>query len=71
MKRWSQAVDFTASRAGLLLSGDLDIAKKIMAAEPAMPGDLAAADKMKELIVYSVSEPYFALRKLLGIAISA
>ena len=71
VKRWSQAVDFTASRAGLLLSGDLDIAKKIMAAEPAMPGDLPAADKMKELIVYSVSEPYFALRKLLGIAISA
>ena len=34
-----------------------------------MPGDLTPADKMKELLVFSVSEQYFTLRKTLGIAV--
>ncbi len=69
LKRWMQAVDVTAARAGLLLCADLEIAKKIIAAEPQLPGDLPPPDKLKELIVFSVSEQYLALRKALGIAI--
>ncbi|HKQ70368.1 MAG TPA: tetratricopeptide repeat protein [Polyangiaceae bacterium] len=69
IKRWSQCVELTACRAGLLLCGDLDIAKKIIAAEPQVPGDLPAQDKLKELVVFSVSSQYFGLRKALGIAI--
>jgi tetratricopeptide (TPR) repeat protein len=70
IKRWSQAVEITACRAGLLVSGDLEIAKKILSAEQTTPGDLAPAEKMKELLVFSVSEHYAALRKVLGIAIA-
>lgn len=69
LKRWMQAVDITAARAGLLLCADLEIAKKIIAAEPQLPGDLPPPEKLKELIVFSVSEQYLALRKALGIAI--
>jgi len=69
LKRWMQCVEVTAARAGLLLCADLEIAKKIVAAEPQLPGDLAPADKMKELLVFSVSEQYFTLRKTLGIAV--
>ena len=69
LKRWMQAIEITASRAGLLLCADLEIAKKIIAAEPQLPGDLPAAEKMKELLVFSVSEQYFGLRKSLGIAV--
>ncbi len=69
LKRWIQAVDVTAARAGLLLCADLEIAKKIIAGEPQLPGDLSPPDKLKELIVFSVSEQYLALRKALGIAI--
>jgi tetratricopeptide (TPR) repeat protein len=69
LKRWMQAIDITAARAGLLLCADLEIAKKIIAAEPQLPGDLPPAEKVKELIVFSVSEQYFALRKALGIAV--
>lgn len=69
VRRWSQAVELTGARAGLLLSGDLEIARKVLAAEPQVPGDLPPAEKMKELIVFSVSEDYFALRRALGIAI--
>ncbi len=69
LKRWMQAVDVTSARAGLLLCADLEIAKKIIAAEPQLPGDLSPPEKLKELIVFSVSEQYLALRKALGIAI--
>ncbi len=69
LKRWMQAVELSAARSGLLLCADLEIAKKIIAAEPQLPGDLPPADKLKELIVFSVSEQYFALRKALGIAV--
>ena len=69
LRRWSQAVELTGARAGLLLSGDLEIARKIIAAEPQVPGDLPPAEKMKELILFSVSKEYFALRRALGIAI--
>ncbi len=69
LKRWIVAIDVTACRAGLLLCADLEIAKKIIAAEPQLPGDLSPPDKMKELLVFSVSEQYFTLRKALGIAV--
>lgn len=69
LKRWMQAIDITAARAGLLLCADLEIAKKIIAAEPQLPGDLPPAEKVKELILFSVSDQYFALRKALGIAV--
>ena len=69
LKRWMQAIEITACRAGLLLCADLEIGKKIIAAEPQLPGDLLPADKVKELLVFSVSEQYFALRKTLGIAV--
>jgi tetratricopeptide (TPR) repeat protein len=69
LKRWMQAIEVTASRAGLLLCADLEIAKKIIGAEPQLPGDLPPPEKMKELLVFSVSEQYFSLRKALGIAV--
>jgi hypothetical protein len=69
IKRWNQAVELTACRAGLLVCGDLDIAKKIIGAEPSLPGDLSPAEKMKELLLFAVSESYTQLRKALGISI--
>ncbi|MBM4363976.1 MAG: hypothetical protein FJ104_14950, partial [Deltaproteobacteria bacterium] len=69
IRRWSQAVELTACRAGLLVSGDLEIAKKILAAEPTVPGELTAAEKIKDLLLFSVSDRYSALRKALGVDI--
>jgi len=69
IKRWSQTVELTSTRAGFLLSGDLEIAKKIIAAEPQLPGDLTPQEKLKELLVFAVSDQYFQLRKRLGLEI--
>jgi len=71
IKRWNQAVELTACRAGVIVSGDLEVAKKILSAEQQLPGDLTAADKMKELLLYFVSEEYSQVRRALGIAVTA
>ena len=71
IKRWVQCVEITSARSGLLLCGDLDIAKKIIAAEPQQPGDLTPQEKLKELILFTISDQYFALRAALGIAIGS
>jgi tetratricopeptide (TPR) repeat protein len=71
IKRWNQAVELTACRAGLIVCGDLEIAKKLIGAEQQLPGDLSAADKMKELLLYFVGEQYTSVRKALGIAVAA
>jgi hypothetical protein len=71
IKRWNQAVELTACRAGVIVSGDLEVAKKILSAEQQLPGDLTAADKMKELLLYFVSDEYSRVRKALGIAVTA
>jgi hypothetical protein len=71
IKKWNQAVELTACRAGLIVSGDLEVAKKILSAEQQLPGDLTAAEKMKEALLYFVSEDYTAVRRALGIAVTA
>jgi len=70
VKRWVQCVEITATRAGLLLCGDLEIAKKIIAAEPQQPGDLTAQDKLKELVLFTASSQYTQLRHVLGVQIA-
>jgi hypothetical protein len=69
IKRWAQCAEIACMRAGFLLSGDLDTALKVISAEQQMPGDLTPQEKLKELLVFSVSEDYFKLRAQLGLAI--
>ncbi len=71
VKRWMQAVELTACRAGFLVCNDLEVAGRMIAALPsAGPQDLPPKDKIKELVLFSVSEQYFRLREALGIQIN-
>jgi hypothetical protein len=66
-----QAVELTACRAGLLVCSDLETAQRMVASLPsAGPQDLPPKDKLKELVLFSVSEQYFRLREALGIQIN-
>ncbi|MBC7171475.1 MAG: tetratricopeptide repeat protein [Polyangiaceae bacterium] len=70
VKRWMQTVEISAIRAGLLVSNDLEASvKMIQALQPAGSTDLPPKEKMKELILYSISEQYFRAREALGIQI--
>jgi hypothetical protein len=54
---------------GFVLSGDLEVAARLVSAEPVVVGGPQVKDKVKELVLFSVSEEYFAVRKQLGLTI--
>lgn len=67
--RWSRLADLSASRAGLLLAGDLEAARMGMALEGQAPGDLAPREKMKELLVWFLGDRAAAFRRQIGVAL--
>jgi serine/threonine protein kinase/tetratricopeptide (TPR) repeat protein len=69
MKRWMAGVDLSADRLGLLLGNDLKIANAVIDASPEDASVVSKKDRLRELLIYSVSEQYFELRKSLGIAL--
>ncbi len=70
IKRWMQATEITALRAGLLLCDDVNTAVNMTQQIPTeSTADLAPRDKVKEIVLYSISESYFRLREQLGIQI--
>lgn len=62
--RWSDSVDKTACRAGLLLCGDLGCATRLLAHEEGPEGPLRA-----DLLAFMVSERHTQLRRRLGISV--
>jgi tetratricopeptide (TPR) repeat protein len=71
LKRWVRGVDLTADRVGFLLSHDLETATQIIKASDESTSSVPADDRIKELVLFSVSSPYFQLRRLLGIAVDS
>ena len=70
IKRWMQAVELSACRAGFLVCNDLKTAARmIQQLPPEGSTDLPPKEKIKELVLFSVSEDYFTLRQALGIQI--
>ncbi|HET8933350.1 MAG TPA: tetratricopeptide repeat protein [Polyangiales bacterium] len=69
MKAWMAGVDLTADRMGFLLANDLKISSAVIDASPDEVAVVSKRDRLRELFAYSVSEPYFELRRALGIAL--
>lgn len=70
IKLWMQSVELTACRAGFVLCNDLEIAARMIQAEPPVGAvDLTPKEKIQELLLFSVSESYSRLREALGIQI--
>jgi len=70
LKKWVSAIDLTADRAGLILANDLGVATEIVrATEDA--SSVSASERVKELVLYGVSTPYFEVREKLGITVDS
>jgi len=67
--KWLQAVDYSANHAGFLLCNDLEVAAAVIGREPVPVGGLPAKEKVKDLVLYAISEPYFEVRSALGLSI--
>jgi tetratricopeptide (TPR) repeat protein len=70
LKKWVAAVDLTADRAGFLLAHDLQIATDVMrATEDA--SSVPPKERIKEIVLFSISEEYLELRKRLNITLES
>jgi tetratricopeptide (TPR) repeat protein len=69
LKRWVQGVDLTADRIGFVLSHDLETAVEIVRASDESSSSLSPQSRLKDLVLYAISEPYFKLREHLKISI--
>ncbi|HSK01551.1 MAG TPA: tetratricopeptide repeat protein, partial [Kofleriaceae bacterium] len=70
LARWRAAVDATAQRAGLLVSGELAASARMLSADAALLGGARPGQRVAELVAYSVSPGYFAVRRHLGVAVA-
>jgi tetratricopeptide (TPR) repeat protein len=71
LKRWVAGVDLTADRAGFVVAHDLETAVEIIKASDETSSAVPNQERLKELVLYAVSEPYFGLRRKLGITIDS
>jgi hypothetical protein len=65
---WVRAAELTANRAGLLACGSVELAAKLVRRFP-LGGSVDAEEQVKDLLAYSVGEPYAALRDRLGVLV--
>jgi len=70
LKKWVSAVDFTADRAGFVLAHDLSLSTEVMRATED-GASVPSKERMKEIVLFSVSEDYFGLRDKLAITIES
>lgn len=69
LSEWLTAVDHTATRAGLLLCGDLQQAASNIKNDPNPIGKSTIKDKIREMVLFSISDEYFELRRQMGLSI--
>jgi tetratricopeptide (TPR) repeat protein len=66
---WARSVEEAACRVALLASGDVTVAGSVLAVAGAPLGGESAADRARDLLPYSVSREFAALRKDFGVAV--
>jgi golgin subfamily B member 1 len=64
---WRAATDLTANRVGFILANDFEVSAKSIATEGASLSSMSVKERLRELLAYAVSEPYFAVRRHLGL----
>ncbi len=70
LKKWVASIDLTSDRVGFLLAHDLQLATEVIrSTEDAT--SVAVKERMKDIVLFSVSEEYFALRQKLTITIDS
>jgi hypothetical protein len=69
LAKWGHAVDAVSHRAGFVVCGDLETAARAVATEPVVVGGPTIKNKLKDLVLFSISEEFFAVRAQMGLTI--
>ncbi len=67
---WLRTVEETASRAGLLASGNVTVAANMLAVAGVTPGGQSAAERTKAVLAFCVSKRHADLRSSLGVQVA-
>ncbi|MBX3258507.1 MAG: tetratricopeptide repeat protein [Labilithrix sp.] len=70
LKKWVASIDLTADRVGFLLAHDLQLTTEVIRSTEEATS-VAVKERMKDIVLFSVSEEYFALRQKLSITIDS
>ncbi len=68
LKKWVASIDLSADRVGFLLAHDLQIATEVIRSSEAA-SSVPVKERMKDIVLFGVSEDYFALREKLTVSI--
>jgi tetratricopeptide (TPR) repeat protein len=71
IRAWHQQVDLSASRAALLVCGDIDVAWRAIQRDPRSPADLTATEWRAEMLRFLVSDEHYDLRCAIGANVEA
>jgi tetratricopeptide (TPR) repeat protein len=64
--RWGRGVELIACRAALVAADDITVAARMLAVDGRASAGLSASDRVRDLTGFSVSQRFFALRRLLA-----
>jgi hypothetical protein len=67
VKRWAELAELSAARAGLLIAGSAQAAKRANAVEGRSPADLPPKEWLGELALFATSDTYADLRQAIGV----
>jgi predicted Zn-dependent protease len=70
VEKWIAATDLSAARLALALTGELAAAFRVISSEPIPLSTIPAHRRMADLVAFSVSDDYFAVRQQLGLAVA-
>ncbi|MBX3230159.1 MAG: tetratricopeptide repeat protein [Labilithrix sp.] len=68
LKKWVASIDLTGDRVGLLLAHDLQVATEVIRSGDDA-GSVPVKERMKDVVLFSVSDEYFQLRERLGVTV--
>ncbi|HEY4395333.1 MAG TPA: tetratricopeptide repeat protein [Polyangia bacterium] len=69
IEKWIGATDLSAARLALALTGELAAAFRVISSEAIPQSTVPIHRRMADLVAFSVSDDYFALRRELGLAV--
>lgn len=68
LKKWVASIDLSTDRVGFLLAHDLQLTTEIIRSTEEA-SSVPVKERMKDIVLFSVSEEYFALREKLSVAV--
>jgi tetratricopeptide (TPR) repeat protein len=69
LKRWAAAVDLTTDRVGFVVAHDLQTVTDVVRASDERLASIPQEERLKELVLFSVSSKYLGIRRRLGITV--